>query len=129
MGAPFLRRIDMYETLTEGYEALLANEKAYELLFENLADKLETFKESLLNEIAKFENYELEDKTLEVTYEDHFIKLFFKDDSSRFGRNKIMKAVNSSLTFKVYIDDPCTDRDFDTVSIALYNIFGVAEVY
>ena len=119
----------MYETLTERYEALLTIEKARKRLYDNLVDELEIFKESLLDEIAKFENYELENKTLEVIYDDGFINLFFKDDFSQFGRNKIMKAVNSSLTFKVYIDDPCTDRDFDTVSIALYNIFGVAVVY
>jgi len=129
MGAPFLRRIDMYETLTERYETLLTIEKARKRLYNNLVDELEIFKESLLDEIVKFENYELENKTLEVIYDDGFINLFFKDDFSQFGRNKIMKAVNSSLTFKVYIDDPCTDRDFDTVSIALYNIFGVAVVY
>ena len=119
----------MYETLTERYETLLTIEKARKRLYNNLVDELEIFKESLLDEIVKFENYELENKTLEVIYDDGFINLFFKDDFSQFGRNKIMKAVNSSLTFKVYIDDPCTDRDFDTVSIALYNIFGVAVVY
>ena len=129
MGAPFLRRIDMYETLTERYETLLTIEKARKRLYDNLVDELEIFKESLLDEIAKFENYELENKTLEVIYDDGFINLFFKDDFSQFGRNKIMKAVNSSLTFKVYIDDPCIDGDFDTVSIALYNIFGIAVVY
>ena len=40
-----------------------------------------------------------------------------------------MKTVDGSIAFKVYLDDPCTDRDFDTVSNALYNILGVAIVY
>lgn len=119
----------MYKTLTENYKALRANEEAHESLRANLADSLDIFKTALLDELVKFENSKFQDTTLEVTYEDGLIKLIFKDDSSRSGVNKIMEAVDNSLAFKVYLDDPCADRDFDTVSNALYNILGVAVVY
>lgn len=117
------------DALKENYKALRANEEAHELLYANLADSLEAFKHAFLDELAKFKNDKLQESSLEIKYEDSLIKMLFEDGFSRSGENRVMKTVDGSIAFKVYLDDPCTDRDFDTVSNALYNILGVAVVY
>ena len=115
--------------LKENYKALRANEEEHELLYANLADSLEAFKHALLDELAKFKNDKLQESSLEIKYEDSFIKILFKDDLSRSGESRVMEAIDNSIAFKVYLDDPCSKRDFNTVGNALHNILGVAIVY
>ena len=115
--------------LKENYKALRANEEEHELLYANLADSLEAFKHAFLDELAKFKNNKLQESSLEIKYEDRFIKLLFEDGFSRSGENRVMKTVDGSIAFKVYLDDPCCKMDFNTVGNALHNILGAAIVY
>ena len=117
------------DALKENYKALRANEEEHELLYANLADSLEAFKHALLDELAKFKNNKLQESSLEIKYEDSLVKLFFEDGFSRSGENRVMKTIDGSIAFKVYLDDPCSKMDFNTVGNALHNILGVAIVY
>ena len=56
------------------------------------------------------------------------IKIVFDNKYSRYGTNKVMKAVDGSLVFRVYIPDPCSEKDFDIVHNVIYNILGVAVI-
>ena len=59
--------------LKENYKALRANEEEHELLYANLADSLEAFKHALLDELAKFKNNKLQERSLEIKYEDSLV--------------------------------------------------------
>lgn len=117
------------DALKENYKALRANEEEHELLYASLADSLEAFKHAFLDELAKLKNDKLQEGSLEIKYEDSFIKMLFKDDLSRSGESRVMEAIDNSIAFKVYLDNPCSKMDFNTVSNALHNILGVAIVY
>ena len=117
------------DNLKETYKALRANEETHAILYADLADSLEAFKYAFLDELPKFKNDKLQESSLEVKYEDSFIKILFKDDLSRSGENRVMKTIDGSIAFKVYLDDPCSKMDFNTVGNALHNILGVAIVY
>ena len=52
------------------------------------------------------------------------IKIVFDNKYSRYGTNKVMKAVDGSLVFRVYIPDPCSEKNFDIVHNVIYNILG-----
>ena len=71
---------------------------------------------------------ELKESDLEIFYENRMIKIVFDNKYSRYGTNKLMKAVDGSLVFRVYIPDPCSEKDFDIVHNVIYNILGVAVI-
>lgn len=113
--------------LKSNFKALIDNELEHEKLYSDLLDDLEIFKIRFREELSTF-SVDLSDYDLKIYYEDRMIKIVFNNKYSIYGTNKVMKAVDGSLVFRVYIPDPCSEKDFDIVHNVIYNILGAAVI-
>ena len=115
------------EDLKSNFKALIDNELEHHRIKSDLLDNLEIFEIRFKEELSYFSG-NLKESDLEIFYENRMIKIVFDNKYSRYGTNKVMKAVDGSLVFRVYIPDPCSEKDFDIVHNVIYNILGVAVI-
>ena len=118
---------EQMEDLKSNFKALIDNELEHHRIKSDLLDNLEIFKIRFKEELSYFSG-NLKESDLEIFYENRMIKIVFDNKYSRYGTNKVMKAVDGSLVFRVYIPDPCSEKDFDIVHDVIYNILGVAVI-
>lgn len=118
---------EQMEDLKSNFKALIDNELEHHRIKSDLLDNLEIFKIRFKEELSYFSG-NLKESDLEIFYENRMIKIVFDNKYSRYGTNKVMKAVDGSLVFRVYIPDPCSEKDFDIVHNVIYNILGVAVI-
>lgn len=115
------------EDLKSNFKALIDNELEHHRIKSDLLDNLEIFKIRFKEELSYFSG-NLKESDLEIFYENRMIKIVFDNKYSRYGTNKVMKAVDGFLVFRVYIPDLFSEKDFDIVHNVIYNILGVAVI-